>query len=139
MAVGELVGAAGHLNALESEGIGHAPPLVGDQGLEVGVADLFLHLGNFFEALERGGELVALERVAQLFHALLKRVTPAELAQHQGRAAQPDALRLHDLVGRLVLHHAVLVDAGGVTERVLADDGLVRLDGEASVLADQPA
>ena len=53
-----------------------------------------------------------------------------------GRA--PDVLRLHDLVGELLLEHAVLVDARLVGERVLADDGLVRLHVDAGDVREQP-
>ena len=48
-------------------------------------------------------------------------------------------LGVHDLVVLPVLEHAVLVDAGLVRERVLADDGLVHLHREAGDLRDQPA
>ena len=50
----------------------------------------------------------------------------AELAQHQGAAGPSDGLRVHDLEGRPFLQHAVLVDAGRVSEGVRADDRLVR-------------
>ena len=69
------------------------------------------------------------------------------LAQHEPVAVQADRLRLHDLVGQLVLEHAVLVNAGLVCERVVADDRLVdrhrdagdlrqKLAGRINLLAD---
>src|SRR5204863_108516 len=45
----------------------------------------------------------------------------------------------HDLVGRHVLEHAVLVDARLVCERVAADDRLVGRDGDARHHAHQAA
>ena len=53
------------------------------------------------------------------------------LAHHQVRAALPDVLGPHDLVGAGVLQHAVLVDAALVGEGVLADDRLVELHRKA--------
>ena len=42
-------------------------------------------------------------------------------------ASRPTVRRVHDLVGRALLEHAVLVDAGLVRERVAPDDRLVGL------------
>ena len=52
------------------------------------------------------------------------------LAQHQRGLFQADHFGPHDLVGRGVLQHAVLVDAALVRERIPADDGLVVLHRE---------
>mmetsp|Transcript_352 Transcript_352/g.832 ORF Transcript_352/g.832 Transcript_352/m.832 type:complete len:468 (+) Transcript_352:748-2151(+) len=51
-------------------------------------------------------------------------------------AHEADGFRRHDLVGSLVLDHAVLVDARFVHEGVRADDGLVRLTHHAGVVGD---
>ena len=48
-------------------------------------------------------------------------------------------MRGHDLVGRLGLEHAVLVDAGGMREGVAADHGLVGLHRHRTHVAHQPA
>ncbi len=61
------------------------------------------------------------------------------LAQHQLALAQADGARVHDLVGALVLEHAILMDAGLVGEGVGADDGLVGLHHHAGVAADHVA
>ena len=55
----------------------------------------------------------------------------AVLAEHEVGARQAHVLGPHDLVGRVVLEHAVLVDARLVREGVLADDGLVARDRHA--------
>ena len=83
--------------------------------------------------------VVGAQLVAQPGHLALEGVAAAVLAQHQLALGQADGLRLHDLVGQRVLHHAVLVDAGLVREGVGADDRLVRLDRHAGVRADQAA
>ena len=53
--------------------------------------------------------------------------------------AKPDVLGPHDLVGRALLEHAVLMDAGLVGERVAADDRLVALHLHAGDVRHQPA
>ena len=73
----------------------------------------------------------SVELIAQLAHALAEGVPAAVLAEHQIAAGQPDVLGAHDLVGRVVPKHAVLVDAGFVSKGVLADDGLVARDRHA--------
>jgi len=57
-----------------------------------------------------------------------ERVTPRVFAEHQLVRRDADVFGLHDLVGELVLQHAVLMDSGFVRERVVADDWLVGRD-----------
>jgi len=59
------------------------------------------------------------------------------LAQNDMAVADPDGLGRHDLVGDFLLDQAVLMDAGFVRERVGADNGLVRLHGNAGNLRQQ--
>ena len=59
------------------------------------------------------------------------------LAQHELGRRRAHGLRGHDLVGEAVAEHAVLVDAGGVGERVVAHDGLVGLGRDADGLGKQ--
>ena len=54
-------------------------------------------------------------------------MTTRVLAEHDLRGFLADGGRVDDLVGLAVLHHAVLVDARLVLERVPADDRLVEL------------
>ena len=61
------------------------------------------------------------------------------LAEHDRVGVEPDGRRVHDLVGRALLEHAVLVDAGLVRERVAPDDRLVRLHRVAGQARDQAA
>ena len=60
------------------------------------------------------------------------------LAQHQLVRRDADVLGLHDLVGELVLQHAVLMDSGFVRERVVADDRLVGRHRLSDHLRQQP-
>ena len=60
------------------------------------------------------------------------------LAQDQRVALQADLDRVHDLVGRAVAEHAVLVDAALVRERAGAHDRLVRLHAVPGRHGDQP-
>ena len=64
---------------------------------------------------------------------------PRELPHDHLALDQPDRLRLHDFIGRLVLQQPVLVNAGRMGEGVRPDDRLVRLHHHAGDLADQPA
>jgi hypothetical protein len=66
-----------------------------------------------------------------------ERMPPGMFAQDQFRAAQADRFGGHDFVGLVVLEHAILVDAGFVGKCVRSDNGLVRLDAHAGVVADQ--
>ena len=63
----------------------------------------------------------------------------AVLAQHELGGGKADVLGPHDLVGRALLEHAVLVNARLVGEGVLADDRLVALHLDAGHVGHQPA
>ena len=64
---------------------------------------------------------------------------PGVLAENQPVAGQPDRFRSHDLVGCLVLEHAVLMDARLVRKGIVADDRLVDRDRNAGDLRQQAA
>ena len=101
--------------------------------------DLLLLVRDLLEALERGVQHLAGDLVAQLLQRALERVAAGVLAEHERVGLEPDGRRVHDLVGRALLEHAVLVDAGLVGERVAADDRLVRLHRVAGEARDQAA
>jgi hypothetical protein len=67
--------------------------------------------------------------VAQVFHAVLKACRPECLPSTSRDWLTPTIFGPHDLVGLVVLEHAVLVDAGLVGKGVRAHDGLVGLHG----------
>src|SRR5439155_719400 len=83
-------------------------------------------------------EVAAREVEAEVLEPRGQRVAPGVLAEDELVGRPPDVLGLHDLVGQLLLEHAVLVDARLVGERVLPHDGLVRLDVDAGDVGEQP-
>ena len=76
---------------------------------------------------------------AEFLDALAQRGAAAVLAEHEVGARHADVVRAHDLVGRVMLQHAVLVDAGLVRERVFADDRLVARNRHAGDAREQAA
>jgi hypothetical protein len=61
------------------------------------------------------------------------------LPRRQLAGVQTNGGGVHDLVGPLVLEHAILVDASLVRKSIGADDCLVGLDHHAGVAADHIA
>src|SRR5207248_2790900 len=112
--------------------------LIGDDGDQVLVVDLFLAVGEVLESLERAVEIAGGEVEAEVLESRRQRVPPGVLAEDELVGRAPDVLGLPDLVGELLLEHAVLVNACLVGERVLADDGLVRLHVDAGDVREQP-
>src|SRR3972149_72626 len=90
--------------------------LLGDYRLEVLVGELYLPVGEILEPRARSVEVLLRELVAPLLERGGGRVPPAVLAEHEAVALQADLQRVHDLVGRAVHEHAVLMDlAHGTT------------------------
>ena len=84
--------------------------------------------------------VVPRDLVAEVHQRRLQRVAAGVLAEHDRvRRVQADRLGRHDLVGRALLEHAVLVDAGLVLEGVAAHDRLVGLHAVAGQARDQAA
>ena len=110
-----------------------------DQDDQVLVVDLLLLVGQRLEVVEQGLELLVVQVVAQLGHAVAQGVAAGVLAQDQVGLGDADLLGTHDLVGGALLEHAVLVDARLVGEGVAADDRLVPLDDHAGDRRDHPA
>ena len=89
-------------------------------------------LNRMKAALELGG--------GQLDAGLLARAgecVAAGMLSERESHCQPQLLGIHDLVGRDVLQHPVLVDPGLVRERVRPDDRLVALHGVAGQPSDE--
>ena len=95
------------------------------QRFDVAVVEFLLLVRQRLELFEHARELDVVELEAQFLDALAQRMAAAVFAQHQRGARQAHVLRTHDFVGRVMLEHAVLVDARFVREGVLADDRLV--------------
>ena len=110
-----------------------------DQDDQVLVVDFLLLVGQRLEVVEQDLELLLVQVVAQLVDPVAQGVAAGVLAQDQVGLGDADLLGTHDLVGRALLEHAVLVDARLVGEGVAADDRLVALDGQAGDRRDHPA
>jgi len=109
------------------------------QGLDVAVEELLLLVGERLEVLEDARELCVRELEPEFLDAVAERSAAAVLAEHEVRAREADVLGAHDLVGRVVLQHPVLVDPGLVREGVLAHDGLVAGNRHAGDAREQAA
>ena len=109
------------------------------EGEQVGVGDLLLEVGQRDRLAVDDVEGVARDVDAEVVELLLEPLAPRQLADRELAAGEAHGLGGHDLVGERVLDHAVLVDPALVGERVGADHGLVRLDGEAGQVAHEPA
>src|SRR5690606_28999577 len=106
---------------------------------DVPVEQLLFLVGEGLEFLEQSIQLRLFDPEAELFHAFAECVTAAVLAEHEVRPREADVLRTHDFVGGVVAQHAVLVNAGFVRERVLADDRLVARNRHAGDLRNETA
>ena len=105
--------------------------------IQVAVEHFLLLVGQSLEAGKHLVELGLARLMAEIGQALAQRVAAGMLAEHELGAREADVLGPHDLVGLAMLEHAVLVDAGLVRERVVADDGLVARDGRADDVGEQ--
>src|SRR4029077_19999302 len=88
------------------------------QRLDVAVEQLLFLVGEGLELLEHAVELRLFELEAERLYALAERMPAAVLAEHQVTAREPHILRAEDLVGTVVLEHAVLVNAALVCEGI---------------------
>ena len=120
----------------EAERLRRALALVGDDRLEVSIRHIAFAIGEALEAHEGTLQLVAVQTVAQLFEPVTQGVTPAQLAEHEGRAGA-NLPRFHDLERPPVLEHPVLVDAGVMREGIGPDHRLVGLYEHARELRDE--
>ena len=108
------------------------------QRLDVAVEQLLLLVRQRLEFLEHTVEFRLIELEPERADALAERVPAAVLAEHQVSARQADILGAQDLVGRVVLEHPVLVNAGFVREGVFTHHRLVARDRHAGDAGDEP-
>ena len=131
--------AAAHLQRVERvDGRDLALALL-DHALQVLVVDLLLLVRDFEEAPVHALELLVVEGVAQLGHAMAQSRVARPRREYDLRGAGALIGRVDDLVGVARLEHAVLVDARAVREGVGAHDGLVRLHVDAGDTAHELA
>ena len=91
----------------------------------------FFLSAKLLEATEGVLQRILAQIEAQLLQFGLEGMAAGMLAHHQGRAAEADGFRSHDLVGAGMLQHAVLMDARFMGEGIGADDRLVGLDRQS--------
>ena len=99
--------------------------------LEILVVDLLLLVSQIKEGIVHLVELLLVKLVAELLQAVLQRGMARTRGEHDLGLAGADLFRIDDLIGVALLQHAVLMDAGGMRERVGADDSLVHLHVDA--------
>src|SRR3546814_17372705 len=78
--------------------------------LPIFVIDVLLCIGERLEAVERILKLVVAQLVAPFLQLLAECGAAGMLAHHPVRRGEPAALGRHDLIGRCVLDHPVLMD-----------------------------
>ena len=106
---------------------------------DIAVVDFLFLVGQHFELLEDGLQLLAGEMVAERLGPIGERRPAAVFAEHEIGLGEADVLGPHDFVGSRLLEHAVLMDAGFVGKRIAADDRLVPLHLNAGDRRNQPA
>ena len=99
--------------------------------LEILVVDLLLLVRQIKEGVVHLVELFLVKLVAELLQTMLQSRMARTRREHDLGLAGADLFRIYDFVGIALLQHAILMDAGGVRERVGADDGLVHLHVDA--------
>jgi len=127
-----------HAEIIQFPDLGNLGELAFDNGANVFVVDRFLFIGERFHLVGDPADFVIAEFVAHLFELLADGVVAHVFAPREF-AGPADVLGAHDFIRLAILHHAMLVDAGFMGERVLADDGFVALDEHPSHVADEPA
>src|SRR5262249_2335930 len=109
------------------------------QRLDVRVINYLLAVGQGLKAFEHLLQLVFIKVIAQFVNSRAQGMAAAVLAQNQLGPGQAYVLGIHDLVRGSLLEHAVLVNAGLVSESILTDNGLVPLNRNAGYMRYQPA
>ena len=99
--------------------------------LEILVVDLLLLVRQIKEGIVHLVELLLVKLIAELLQAMLQRGVARTRGEHDLGLTGADLFRVDDLIGVALLQHAVLMDAGGMRERVGTDDSLVHLHVDA--------
>ncbi|MNL56308.1 hypothetical protein D3C87_1797940 [compost metagenome] len=97
---------------------------------------MLLAVGQRLEAGEGVLQLVVAQLVTHVLQLRAEGGAARMLAHHQRGLGHADRGRGHDLVGGVVLQHAILVDAALMREGVPADDRLVVLHREGTGVRD---
>ncbi|MEY2727219.1 MAG: hypothetical protein RLZZ458_3086 [Planctomycetota bacterium] len=136
---GDGAGSGGGVEAFEFPAVGGVSESVFDECSDIGIVDFLFAVCESDEVIEGALESVIVEVEAELCDAVAKGVATAVFTEHEVLADVADVFGAHDFVGGAFLEDAVLVDAGFVSKRVLANDGLVALDFHAGDGGDEVA
>src|SRR5579863_2395237 len=110
-----------------------------NQGGDLFIQHALLAIRQRGEAMIQAIQLVAGQGKSEILAALVERVPPAVLAQHELAFRHAHTPRIDNLVGGFVLQVSVLMNARLVREGVPADDGFVRLRAKRDDRAEQLA
>ncbi|MNP28813.1 hypothetical protein D3C76_1218070 [compost metagenome] len=102
--------------------------LFAQQIIEVVVVDFFFRIRQSQESLKQPFEPYRVGRIeTQLLHRMLDGMPSRSGRQDQFHAFRPHLFGGHDLIYLLILQQTVLVNAGGMSKRVIAGDRLIDL------------
>ncbi len=113
---------------IQREDLARLVEFIGNQGFQVGIGDDLLLICQALEAFEGFIQLCLVHREAQFVQAGLEGMPAGMFAQHQAGLGHAHRFGAHDLIGLVVLEHAVLVDAGFMGKGIGAHDGFIGLD-----------
>ena len=110
---------------------------IGDRG-EGRVIDRALCVARRLDLVNDLVQLLIGDGAAECLEALPDGVAAGVLAEHEARAVGADGFGSHDLVGRTMLEHPVLMNARFVGKCIRADDRLVRRYRDTGASRDEP-
>ena len=92
------------------------------------VVDVFLLVSQLQEFLIHLIELFLLQSHAQQLQTILQGCTSRTGSEYDGVVVDTHIVRVHNFVGLYILQHTILMNTTGMSKRILAHDGLVRLN-----------
>ncbi len=110
--------------------------LIAHQCRQIRGGDTFLFVCQHQEPLVRCLHLLIVKPDAEIVQTVPESSAARMLAEHQLGALPTNVLRVHDLVGRAVFQHAILVDTGFMREGVFAHDRFIDLHIQTGQPAD---
>ena len=136
----DQIGAALDLDIDQLPALFRLVNFIADQRFQIGVGNGLLLVGQILEAMKDLFQILPCPDGSPFLpDDAFSAWRPLCLPNTKLTLSQPNGRRVHDLIGALVLEHAVLVDAGLVGKGIGADDGLVGLDNHAGIAADHVA
>src|SRR5688572_22586087 len=110
--------AAYDLHAIENIHIQRTIELIRDQSFKVSIYNYFFAICQFLETRKGFIELNLIERMSHFSKPIPQRVAAGMFTKHEFGLINAHVLRAHDLIGRLMLEHAILMNASFVCKRI---------------------